>query len=163
MTLIIVGSSLNANTYVDVPFIRSFFTDRGNTAFLALSDVEIEPLLVKACDFLERTFIWQGSRLDYLQRLSFPRKDLYDNQGNSLVGVPFQVQEAQCLVAEALFNGFDLYGIISNVSLVKRKQAEGLSVEYFSPVEQGVSGASVLTHVYNLLRPFTSNTALKRC
>lgn len=91
-----------ADSYVSVTAFRAWATGRGY--LLPTDDVEVESLLRKACDFIERKqFIGETEFAD--QGLSFPRL-VTDAEGVAVsTGIPARLKTAQYLLAMESMNG----------------------------------------------------------
>ena len=91
-----------AESYVSVATFQSWATKRGYTIPSGTSD--IESLLRKGCDFIERkSFIGTSEFTD--QGLSFPRLITASNGVASSTGVPVKLQTTQMLLAMESMNG----------------------------------------------------------
>ena len=74
------GSGLtDANSYVDVDYADSYFLDRNNIIWSALTKAQKEALLILGTDYIETTYYdsFKGVMLNNLQALQFPRVDVY--------------------------------------------------------------------------------------
>lgn len=83
-----------ANAYVDVTYFRAYHADRGRT-FTEL-DAVIQTWIVQGTDYLDTRHRYKGERLEETQTTEFPRKDLYDDRGDDVVGIPSAVKDATC-------------------------------------------------------------------
>jgi len=92
----------DAESYVSVAALRSWAT--GRSYLLPTDDLEVESLLRKACDFIERKeFVGSTEFSD--QGLSFPRL-ITDSEGIAVsTGIPTRLKTAQCLLAMESMNG----------------------------------------------------------
>ena len=92
-----------ANSYASVAELDAFALDRGIT-LTASTETAKQHILVKGCDHLENLYRERfGGQIqfpDTPQRLSFPRKYLYDRiTGKLVAGVPLAIKEAQLELA----------------------------------------------------------------
>ena len=74
------GSGLtDANSYTDVAYADSYFLDRNNTTWSALTKAQKEALLILGTDYIETTYYgsFRGVVLVDTQALQFPRVDAY--------------------------------------------------------------------------------------
>lgn len=74
------GSGLtDANSYTDVDYADSYFLDRNNTIWSALTTAQKEALLILGTDYIETTYYgsFRGVALVDTQALQFPRVDVY--------------------------------------------------------------------------------------
>ena len=65
----------DAESYISVADADAYFTKRGNTTWLALTETVKEQLLRKATDYLVQVYRmrWKGVRVSATQALDFPR------------------------------------------------------------------------------------------
>lgn len=86
----------NANSYIDVAYADSYFTDRGNTGWTGATTQAKQIALIKATDYIEtrwgRRFLGSGP-LTETQGLSFPRLDTFS-------GIPEGLKRATAEYAE---------------------------------------------------------------
>ncbi|QEO58321.1 DnaT-like ssDNA-binding protein [Francisella marina] len=89
------GSISNANSYITVAEADTYFADRNNTTWSALTTDEKGYAIIKAFDYLENNYTFKGSRLsDTDQNTAFPREYLYID-GVEATGIPEQLKKAQ--------------------------------------------------------------------
>ena len=69
----------DANSYTDVAYADSYFLDRNNTVWSALTTAQKEALLILGTDYIETTYYgsFRGVALVDTQALQFPRVDVY--------------------------------------------------------------------------------------
>lgn len=92
----------DAESYVSVADFQSWATKRGYS--LPTAEGDIEALLRKACDFIERKqFV--GESLVATQALAFPRNLLTSTGSYESTGVPRKLVTAQQLLAMESMNG----------------------------------------------------------
>lgn len=89
------GEVDDANAYVTVAFFKAYHTDRGGS-YSAYSDTQIEQAVVRATDYLDNRFTFDGTRKAVDQTTEFPKEDgdLQDKDGNDVDGVPLVIQRA---------------------------------------------------------------------
>jgi len=98
MTALVIedGSGLNgaANTYATRDsFIDAWHADRGNGAWAAASTSARDAAIFRSMDWMESR-PWRGMRQTLDQPLSWPRYEVYDEQGYQYTLVPLQVKQA---------------------------------------------------------------------
>jgi hypothetical protein len=148
--------------------VDTYWSNRGNTAWAALSSPNKEIYMRKATDWLDRNFRWRGTAqaAPTSQRLGWPRDTAYDDDGyqigETLANMPWQVEEAMAIVAELYSLGtYDLEGIVTDdLSSVKFQKVDVIEVEY--DTRKRLQGQDVISHVYQLLRPVTFQDKLLR-
>lgn len=87
---------IDANGYIDDTWFDTYFTDRGNTAAVALTTVEKNVAIIKASDYIDSRFgtLFRGWKATSYQGLEWPRTDAYDDDDYELDEVPNQLQKA---------------------------------------------------------------------
>lgn len=90
-----------ALSYVTAAEARAWAAKRGVT--LSADDAVLEPLLVKACDFLQSIEDkFKGYRVDTEQALAWPRQEVYlygNTTALATTYIPQQLKDAQCQLA----------------------------------------------------------------
>ena len=87
----------NANSYIEVAYADSYFTDRSIAAWSG-DNATKQSAIVRATDYIEAR--WADSFLgwrefpDTPQSLSFPRLGLYDREGYLISGIPDLLKRA---------------------------------------------------------------------
>lgn len=73
----------DATSYATVAFADDYFTDRGNTVWVALSNTDKQISLVKATDYIDKRFRrdFVGYAKSKEQSLAWPRRDACDVNG----------------------------------------------------------------------------------
>ena len=154
--------TLGTDVYITVADADTYWTARGNTSWTGASDATKEVALVKATDYLDRTFVWRGLRLTLEQGLEWPRSDAYTNDG-FLVGatnatLPVQLTQACCILADLYRLGVvSLDRTITNDDAVTKKKVDVIEVSY--DIGKRLSGGDVPVHVFDLLRPITVSSS----
>lgn len=156
MTLIV-----GTDSFVTLAAADAYWLARGNTDWSDVTDdVTREVYLRKASDWIQRTFIFMGVPA-MGARLHFPAIDVYDTFGRKITDVPTEVQEATSVVADIVRDGtYNLDGIITRDTAVKKEKVDVIEVEY-DTTSLPLSG-DVLTHVYQMLSPYTRQNSLLR-
>lgn len=104
MTLVVEDGTgkADAESYVTVSAFKTWATNRGYV--LPSADVEIESLLRKGCDFIERK-LFVGEQEFAAQALAFPRLVEDVNFSEATTGIPNKLKTAQMLLAMESMNG----------------------------------------------------------
>lgn len=86
---------VNSVSYCSVSFADSYFTERGNIAWIGSDSIK-ESALIRATDYIELVYSnrFAGTRLTLTQALSFPRQI-----GGAVVALPLNIQKANCELA----------------------------------------------------------------
>lgn len=120
----------NSNSYASVAQADSYFADRGNAEWAALTTTEKQQALIKATDFLEATYrsAWKGYRVSATQALSWPRVDVVaDSFPIPSNIVPLPVTYA---CAELAIRATTTTLLADQGQQVKREKVDVLEVEY---------------------------------
>lgn len=99
----------NANSYVSTAYALDYFADRGNTSWSQMTQEKQETALIKATDYINSAFKWNGKKMTQEQALEFPRTKLVDANGYKVEGVPVSLQQAVCECADLVANGTEMY------------------------------------------------------
>jgi len=92
----------DSNSYVDIDFARDYGAERHRPALQALTDEQLQAVLVRATDYIDNRWAqaFIGSRSTSTQALSWPRSYAYDDRGILIIGLPPQLQKATVEMAE---------------------------------------------------------------
>lgn len=140
------GTQAEANTYQ---------SDRGNLPWGSIAGGAKNQHLIKAHDWLERTFRYVGRKATDAQTSAWPRTEAYDNVDDyQITGTPEAVKEAQFIIADLYRDGsYDLEGIVNDtVGAVKKEKVDVLETEW--DTSRRTRGPDILTHVYQLVSPY---------
>lgn len=127
-----------ANCYVTLDFADSYMRDTGRTDWSSLDEETRKACLINATKYIDSTYSrlgWKGARKYHRrQSLDFPRVELFDKDGDEVLGIPEELKQAVC---EAAFLGTttDLFTVKEATGSVKRQKVDVLEVEYFSGSE----------------------------
>lgn len=99
----------NANSYVSVLDADNYFSARGVTEWESLEEAQKETALIKATDYIDNVFQWLGKKLTAEQALRFPRKKLFDYEGEEVEGIPTALKQAVCDAALLSASGTELF------------------------------------------------------
>lgn len=102
MAFIVEDGSIvpNANAYITVDKLKSYWLDRGVT--LSQSPSVLQPAIIIATQYVDLNFQWKGSIVSDSQSLDWPRSDVYDNEGRPIASdiIPNQLEYAICEYAQ---------------------------------------------------------------
>lgn len=82
-----------ANSYISVDEFKDYHDDRGGD-YSAMTDPEIEQALVRATDYMDIRWEYQGYDVDSDQSTQVPRDGVYDNNGYLIEGIPNDIKKA---------------------------------------------------------------------
>lgn len=99
----------NANSYVDVDYADNYFSVRGAKSWEDLDTETKQVCLVKATDYIDNVFDWNGTKSTKEQALKFPRKNLIDSDGFEVLGIPLCLKDAVCECAVKVSENAELY------------------------------------------------------
>ena len=141
----------DANSYVDVTFADDYFSARGVTAWSTLTTTVKEQLLIKATDFIDNIFQWNGKKQFDTQALRFPRVNIKDYEGLDITGVPVCLKQAVCDAA-MLSNSGELFQTSeANGDVVSEKIGE-LSFTYAKSSKETVTSSTLYDSINTKLR-----------
>jgi hypothetical protein len=86
----------DANAYVAVADVDTYFSERGVAAWAAATNDQKEAAIYRATDYIEARFgqRFMGIKLTTTQALAFPRDKLYDLEGTQIEGIPLPFKKA---------------------------------------------------------------------
>ena len=145
MLVIEDGSGMsNSESYIDVAFADAYFLKRGITEWALLTNRE--QLIVRAMDYIENNYSYQGTKLVSTQALQFPR----------LINVetvyPIALKNAVCELA-LKSNEDDLLADTDKTTI--REKVGALEVEY-DPNQDNIKSYN---YVNKLLAPYLVSTS----
>lgn len=152
----------DSNSYVDITFADSYFSERGETAWANFSDEEKEKYLIRATDYIDNIFQWYGQRQSESQALRFPRKNLYDYEGLEIEGVPNLLKQAVCDAALILSDGTELFESKNANGNIVSETIGSLSFSYNKNNDENITGESLYECLNTKLRGLFRDTSKKR-
>lgn len=104
------GTGLSdADSYVSIEFADDYFSARGVSAWADLETEVKEQSLIKATDFIDSIYQWNGKKEFENQALRFPRLNIRDYEGSEIKGIPNCLKQAVCDAASLVSNGTELF------------------------------------------------------
>jgi len=100
---------INADSYVSIEFADNYFSARGVSGWVALTQNVKEQSLIRATDFIDNIYQWCGKKATSEQSLRFPRINIVDYEGQPVEGVPTCLKKAVCEAAQITSNGTELF------------------------------------------------------
>lgn len=120
----------NANSYIDVAWADTYFTDRGNTDWTDASTSAKQVALIRATDYIDVTYVFIGIKASSEQGLEWPRSYAIDIYGEELTGIPTILKKAVAETAVRALAG-ELIEDFDSQGRIKRERVEGaVEVEY---------------------------------
>ena len=134
----------NSESYVDVDYVDAYFLKRGITEWAGLTNRE--QLIIRAMDYIENNYTYQGTKLVPTQRLQFPRLI------NGETVYPIAIKNALCELALKANSG-DLLQDTGKTTI--REKVGTLEVEY-DPNQDDLTSYN---YVNKLLSPYLVSTS----
>ena len=120
----------NANSFVDVVYADDYFSTRGVADWALLTQEQKEVFLIKATDYINNGFKWYGQKLTTTQSLKFPRKNLVDEDGEPVNGVPTAIKDATCECAYLIKGGAEMFRVSESNGAVTSERIGELAFTY---------------------------------
>lgn len=147
----------DANCYVSLEFADEYMRNTGKSAWASLDENAKKSYLINATKYIDRTYSkigWKGQKKYHRrQNLCFPRVELFDKDGDEVLGIPVELKEAVC-EAGFIATSTTLFTTASASGEVKRKKADALEIEYFSSGESAGGYISRFSILDSLLSDF---------
>lgn len=134
----------NAESYVDVDYVDAYFLKRGINEWASLTNRE--QLIIRAMDYIENNYTYQGTKLVSTQALQFPRLI------NGETVYPIALKNAVCELA-LKSNEEDLLADTDKITI--REKVGTLEVEY-DPNQDNIKNYN---YVNKLLAPYLVSTS----
>ena len=145
MIIIEDGSGMNnSESYIDVSFTDAYFLKRGINEWASLTNRE--QLIIRAMDYIENNYTYQGTKLISTQALQFPRLI------NGETVYPIALKNAVCELALKA-NEEDLLADTDKTTI--REKVGALEVEY-DPNQDNIKSYN---YVNKLLAPYLVSTS----
>ena len=134
----------NSESYVDVDYVDAYFLKRGINEWASLANRE--QLIIRAMDYIENNYTYQGTKLVSTQSLQFPRLI------NGETVYPIALKNALCELALKANSG-DLLQDTGKTTI--REKVGTLEVEY-DPNQDDLTSYN---YVNKLLAPYLVSTS----
>lgn len=152
----------DSNSYVSVVFADDYFSARGVSEWADLENEAKENALVRATDYIDNIFQWYGQKKTSEQALHFPRKNLFDYEGNEIAGIPNCLRQAVCDAAVLSSKGTELFQTSNANGDVVSETIGELSFTYSKKSNEAVAGATLYDSINTKLRGLFKDTS-KSC
>ena len=97
-----------ANAYVSIVEFKAYCDERG-IVYALKSDTEIEQAIVRATDYTDGRWTYEGFKYDGDQSTEVPRREVFDDEGYSIDGLPLAFRQGVCEYAQIdLIQGYTL-------------------------------------------------------
>lgn len=146
-----------ANTYVDVDYVDNYCEAMGYTSWADATEVNKNSAIYRSMQLFE-TFRYQGTKTDYTNPLSFPRKDIYLETGDEFPNdeIPEDLKKA---VSEGAYLELSSAGSLfvsgGDTKKVKRKKIDVLETEYF----EGKGSSIPYPKLKNMIRSYIASSS----
>ena len=145
MLIIEDGTGLsNSESYVDESYVDAYFLKRGNIEWASLTNRE--QLIIRAMDYIENNYTYQGTKLISTQALQFPRLI------NGETVYPIALKNALCELA-LKSNEEDLLADTDKTTI--REKVGALEIEY----DANQDNIKSYNYVNKLLAPYLVSTS----
>lgn len=102
------GLVSGANAYAALAWVRDYHADRG-TDLSGTADAALSAAIIRATDYIDKRYSFQGERRNRDQTTEWPRRDTYDRSGYLITGIPRAVLQATAELAQRALTA-DLLG-----------------------------------------------------
>lgn len=151
----------NADSYVSVEFADDYFSARGISGWESLETEVKEQSLIRATDYIDNVFQWNGKKLTAEQSLRFPRQNLRDYEGNEVSGVPTCLKQAVCDAAILVSSGTELFQTQNENGTVVSETITTLSFSY-SQEEKSITSKTLYDSINTKLRGLFRDSSANR-
>lgn len=141
----------DANSYASLEFARQYSIARGYEDILALSDDELKKVLIRGTDYVDHIYKYRGVKCTPQQALSFPRKNLVDDDGYTIEGIPLNLKKAVVEAAKLVRTQDTLFITKNKDGAVKRKKVDVLETEFFENKDSNLEYSTIYEVLNSLL------------
>jgi hypothetical protein len=134
------GTVTDANSYTDTTFADNYFLLRNNATWAAATVSDKEAAMVRAWQYMDTAFNYDGYKVTDIQNTEFPRYSIFNDRGTEILGINFKIKNAQCEFALiALSADLTINQVPINTPVVKSKmsKADVLQESVTYDTEQG--------------------------
>ena len=134
VTLIVEDGSCvpSANCYVGLDFADEYMLNTGRSDWFNKTESEKKSCLINATSYIDRTYSkigWKGQKKYHRQQsLCFPRVELYDRDGDEVLGIPDELKKAVCEGAY-LATSTNLFSVKDDSGTIKSQKVDVIEVE----------------------------------
>lgn len=136
----------DANCYVSLEYADAYMRDTGRLVWAEKPEDERKAYLINATRYIDRTYSrigWKGQKKYHRrQALCFPRVELFDKDGDEVLGIPDELKQAVCEAGFIATTVSSLFDIKDASGTVKKQKVDVLEVEYYSEADS-VSGKHI--------------------
>ena len=149
----------SANCYVSLEYADEYMRNTGRLDWAEKTENQRKSYLINATKYIDRTYSqlgWKGKKKYHRhQSLCFPRVELFDKDGDEVLGIPEELMQAVCEAGYISTTVTSLFDIKDSAGTVKKQKVDVLEVEYYS-TSDSASGTYIsrFTVLDNLLAGF---------
>ena len=151
---------VNADSYVSVAFADTYFSARGVSEWALLTQAKKEQALIKATDFIDNVYQWNGKREFEQQALRFPRTDIQDYEGTQITGIPNCLKQAVCDAAY-ISNSSELFETAEHNGDVVSETITTLSFSYSKEGSRSTTSTTLYDSINTKLRGLFKDNSKK--
>jgi hypothetical protein len=129
------GTGIEANAYVDIPYVEGYLMGDRLARFNSLSDDEKEAAIIAASQLIDISYQWKGTRKTSEQGLCWPRDDV-ELDGFPVEGVPAAVKKATCEAVWLSMTQKSLYSNDNNKEIARVRIEGATDVSYVNPKDR---------------------------
>ena len=148
---------IDSNSYVSLEYADDYFTSHGVSIWSEKTEEEKEILLVKATDYIDNIFDWNGIKSTKEQGLNFPRLGLFDKDGYKVEDVPKQLKDSVCEAVTVVMSDKELFQSASENGAVISEHIGSLSFTY--DVSQKIKDSTLYESINSRLRGLFRDTS----
>lgn len=141
----------DANSYVSLEYARNYALTRGYSDMLKMSDEELKKMLIRGTDYVDHIYKYRGKKCTAQQALSFPRKNLIDDDGYEIDGIPLNLKKAVVEAANLVKTQETLFITKNKDGNIKRKKVDVLETEFFENKDESLEYATIYEVLNSLL------------
>ena len=141
----------DANSYASLEFARNYALTRGYEDVLSLDDNELKKILIRGTDYVDHIYKYRGKKCTAQQALSFPRKNLIDDDGFEIDGIPLNLKKAVVEAAKLVRTQETLFITKNKDGKVKRKKVDVLETEFFESKDASLEYSTIYEVLNSLL------------
>ncbi len=146
-----------ANAYITVAYADAYHLDRFNESWAGTEEKK-ESAILRATEYLDRVYLFQGSPINGDQALLWPRVDVATDDCVSLLSdeVPDPIERATAEAALAILcNGDPTESVQTSAPRTRRERVGVLEAEFLFDAPEG---AITFPRVAEILAPYISST-----
>ena len=149
------GDVAGANAYLEVADFEQYWENRG-VDYAGETEADKQVAIIRATDYVDQRFRYQGTRLEEGQSTEWPRDDVADCRGDDVEGIPQKIKDATAEYAgRYLDNGSlqsDSTDTDANIGRVTKEKVGPVEVSYQGGIGKGSQTYPVYPTADNILK-----------